>query len=125
MLPCTYFAAYIPVSSPPRFTLHHKLGIGFGCAFVTGVIIYIYFTFFRTKCNEKNSSILDILEGSDEENPESDSKLTDRLYSISDIYISNDIEINPLKLKIDERIGKGSFLNIYAAKYVHGNKINL
>ena len=61
---------------------------------------------------------MNVLEGSDEENPESNSKLTDRLYSTSDIYISDDIEIDPLMLRIDERIGKGSFSNVYAAKCI-------
>ena len=112
----------IPVSSPSRLNLAEKVVIAFGCAFVTGVIMYIYFNFFRTKCNVKRSNIVDVLEGSDEENPESDSRLTDRLYSTSEIYISNTIEIDPLKLTIDERIGKGSFSNVYAAKYGHGNK---
>ena len=59
---------------------------------------------------------MDVLEGLDEENPEIDSSLTDRLYSTSDIYIPDDMEIDPLILTIDERIGKGSFSNIYAAK---------
>jgi len=66
---------------------------------------------------------VDVLEGSDEENPESDSRLTDRLYSSSEIHISDNIEIDPFMLTIGERIRKGSFSNVYAAKYIHGNKI--
>ena len=65
---------------------------------------------------------MDVLEGSDEETPESNSRLTDRLYSTSEIYISDDIEIDPLMLTIDERTGRGTFSNVYAAKYIHGNK---
>jgi len=53
----------IPVSSPSRLNLSQILGIGFGCAFVTGAIMYILFGFFRTKYNEENSNIVDVLEG--------------------------------------------------------------
>ena len=61
---------------------------------------------------------MNVLEGSDEENPESDSRLTDRLYSTSEIYISDDIEIDPLMLTIDKRIGKGSFSNMYTSQKI-------
>ena len=82
----------------------------------------MYFRFFRSTRYEKNSNIVDVLEGLDEENPEIDSSLTDRLYSTSDIYIPDDMEIDPLILTIDERIGKGSFAEVYSAKYIHGDK---